>query len=52
MKCLGGRDIPMTAFDDDLFSWWEQQIITMDDYPYVGMDFRGDSDLALPLDAS
>ena len=52
MKCLGGRDVPRTAFDNDFFSWWEQQIIAMDDYPYAGMDFRGDLGLALPLDAA
>ena len=48
MKRLGGGEIPRTTFDDDFFSQWEQQIIVVDDYPYVGLDFRGDPDLALP----
>jgi hypothetical protein len=48
MKRLGGGDVPRTAFDDDFFSWWDQQIIAIDDYPYAGLDFRGDPDLVLP----
>ena len=48
MKRLGGGDVPQIAFDDDFFSWWEQQIITIDDYPYAGLDFRGYPDLVLP----
>ena len=48
MKHLGGRDVSRTDFDDDFFSWWEQQIIILDDYPYAGMDFRGDPDMGLP----
>jgi len=52
MKHLGGADIPRTAFDDDFFSWWDQQIIAIDDYPYAGLDFRGDPDLVLPPTAT
>lgn len=52
MKCLGGGDVLRTAFDDEFFSWWEQQIIVVDNYPYAGMDFRGDSDLVLPPNAA
>ena len=48
MKRLGGGEVPRNAFDNDFFTWWDQQIITVDDYPYVGLDFRGDLDLALP----
>lgn len=34
------------------FLWWEQQVIAIEDYPYVGMEFRVDPDLVLPLDAA
>ena len=43
-----GDDVARMTFDDEFFTWWDQQIITVDDYPYVGMDFRGDPDLVLP----
>jgi len=52
MKRLGGGDVPRNAFDDDFFIWWEQQIIAVDDYPYAGLDFRGDPDLVLPPNAA
>ena len=47
MKRLGGGEVPRIAFDDDFFTWWDQQIITIDDYPYARLDFR-DPNLALP----
>ena len=52
MKRLGGGEVPRIAFDDDFFAWWDQQIIAVDDYPYAGMDFRGDHDLELPPNAA
>ena len=52
MKRLGGGEVPRTAFDDDFFTWWDQFIIAVDDYPYSGLDFRGDPDLELPPDAA
>lgn len=52
MKRLGGGEVPRASFDDDFFTWWDQQIITIDDYTYVGLDFQGDPDLALSPDAS
>ena len=39
MKCLGGEDMPRMTFDDEFFTWWDQQIIVVNDYPYAGMDF-------------
>lgn len=41
MKCLGGDDVPRMTFDDKFFSWWDQQVIAVDDYPYAKMDFQG-----------
>ena len=52
MKRLGGGEVPSTTFDDGFFTWWDHQIIAVDDYPYVGLDFRGDLDLALPPNAA
>jgi hypothetical protein len=37
-----------TPYNDDFFFWWQRQIIALDDYPYVGIDFRGDPDMSLP----
>ena len=48
MKRLGGSEVPRTTWDDEFFLWWGEQIIAVDDYPYAGMDFRGDPNLVLP----
>ena len=32
----------------DLFPWWGRQIIAIDDYPYVGIDFQGDPNMPIP----
>ena len=32
----------------DFFPWWRRQIIAIEDYPYAGIDFRGDPDMPLP----
>ena len=52
MKRLGGSEVPRTTWDDEFFLWWREQIIAVDDYPYAGMDFRGDPDLVLPPGAA
>lgn len=52
MKRLGAGEVPRTTFDDDFFLWWEEQVIAVKDYPYVGMDFQGNIDLVLPLDTT
>jgi hypothetical protein len=39
----------VTPYNDDFFFWWRRQIIALDDYSYVGIDFRGDPDMPLPL---
>jgi hypothetical protein len=35
-------------YNDAFFDWLRPQILMIDDYVYVGLDFRGDPDLALP----
>jgi hypothetical protein len=46
----GGR--VATPYNDDFFFWSRRQIIALDDYPYVGIDFKGDLDMPLPLGAA
>ena len=38
-----------SVYDDDFYFWWEWQLPTLEQFPYAGMDFRGDPDLILPL---
>jgi hypothetical protein len=38
-----------TPYNDDFFFWWQRQIISLEDYPYAVIDFRGDLDMPLPL---
>ena len=52
MKRLGGSEVPQTTWHDEFFLWWGEHIIAVDDYPYAGMDFRGDPDLLLPPGAA
>ena len=35
------------SFSDAFFEWFDRQEMVFAKYPYVGMDFRGDPDLAL-----
>ena len=48
MRRLGGGRVA-NPYLVDFFSWWQQQIVTIDDYPYARIDFRGDPDMPLPL---
>lgn len=43
---LGGGRQP--HFFEEFFSRLDQEILVVDDYGYVGIDFRNDSDLVLP----
>ena len=45
---LGGGRVA-NPYPTKLFPWWRRQIVAIDDYPYVGIDFRGDPDIPLPL---
>jgi hypothetical protein len=46
MALQGG--VPIVKYDKVFFQWLRNQLIMVEDYAYVGMDFRGDPDLALP----
>ena len=48
MRILGGGRVA-NPYLADFFPWWRQQIVAIDDYPYVGIDFCGDLDMPLPL---
>jgi hypothetical protein len=42
----------MTPYNDYFFFWWGRQIIALDDYPYAGINFRGDPNMLLPPGAT
>ena len=44
----GGGDVVQSMYDDDFYTWWERQVPALEQFPYAGMDFRGDPDLVLP----
>jgi hypothetical protein len=39
---------PIVKYNDVFFDWLRAQMLMVDDYAYVALDFRGDPDLALP----
>jgi len=39
---------PIIRYNDTFFYWLEPQILMVDDYAYVGLDFLNDPDLVLP----
>ena len=47
MHRLGGGRVA-NPYPADFFPWWQRQIVAIDDYPYTGIDFRGDLDMPLP----
>ena len=42
---------PIIKYDDTFFDWLQPQMLMVDDYAYVGLDFQGDPDLVLPEDS-
>lgn len=50
MARLGGGP-QLLSFDVGFFEWRESQIPMIEDFPYVGVDFRGDEDLILLVGA-
>jgi hypothetical protein len=47
MRWQGRGRVP-TPYNEDFFYWWRRQVIALDDYPYEGIDLRGDPDMLLP----
>jgi len=38
----------VVRFSDSYFHWLEDQVFSIQDFPYAGVDFRGDPDMVLP----
>ena len=51
MHRMGGGRVA-NPYPTDFFPWLQRNIISIDDYPYVGIEFRGDPDMPLPLGAA
>jgi hypothetical protein len=51
MRRQGGGRVS-TPYNDDFFFLWQRQVIALDDYPYAGINFRGDPDMPLPPGAA
>ena len=47
MHRLGGGRVA-NPYPTDFFLWWRRHIVSIDDYPYAGIDFRGGPDMSLP----
>ena len=37
-----------SVYDDDFYLWWERHLPALEQFPYAGIDFQGDTDLVLP----
>ena len=46
---LGGG--PTRHYDEDFFNWWAKITFCVDEYSYVGMDYHGNPDLPLLVNA-
>jgi hypothetical protein len=40
--------VPIVKYDDVFFQWLRNPLLMVEYYAYVGVDFHGDPDLALP----
>ena len=47
-----GKGRVANFYPTDFFPWWRRQIIAKNNYPYAGIDFRGDPDMPLPPGAA
>jgi len=47
---LGGG-VGARFYDEAFFSWWDRQVMAIDDYCFADVDFRNDPELVLPPDA-
>jgi hypothetical protein len=44
IRWLGGGRVP-TPYNDEFFFWWHQNVIAIEEYPYVGINYIGDTDM-------
>jgi hypothetical protein len=47
MRRIGGGRVSI-PYNDEFFLWWHRQIIAIEDYPYRGINYRGDPDMPFP----
>jgi hypothetical protein len=40
--------VPIVKYDNIFFQWMRNQLLMVEDYAYVEMDFYGDPDISLP----
>ena len=48
MACHPDEGTEVVRFKPEYFQWLENQVFSIQDFPYAGVDFRGDPDMALP----
>lgn len=48
MACYRG-DGPVLGYTAESFDWLGHHIFPIEDFPYDGMDYRGDPDIPLPV---
>ena len=46
IRILGGGRVA-NPYPAEFFPWWRRQIIAIDDYPYVGIEFHGHPNMSL-----
>ena len=51
MRRLGGGSVT-TPYPPDFFHWQRRQIMAIDDYSYIGIEFRIDPNMPIPLGAA
>ena len=44
----GSAGSVQSVYDDDFYLWWGRQLPALEQFPYAGLDFRGNNDLVLP----
>ena len=49
MSRHGGKGGLVVQFTLTYFVWLRNQVFTIEDFPYAGMDYRGDPKTSLPL---
>jgi len=48
MACHPKEGTKVVRFSPEYFRWLNNKIFVIQDFPYVGMDYRGDLDMILP----
>jgi hypothetical protein len=43
-----GNESPTFQFTADFSTWWRMHLVVIEDFSYVGVEFRGSGDLVLP----